>query len=132
MTIQILRLINGDEIIGILLEEGKKEYVLDTPMLVSEEVDPQTQMAIILLSKFSLFNPEQVVTIKKDQVITSSTVMPEMEEYYLNSLEYNSRVIEPNMITTIKKVNKTIRDYLDDAASVPVGDSTAPTSNSVH
>jgi hypothetical protein len=113
MDIQIFKLMNGDEIIAHVLEENKTEYFLDTPMAIIETLDPQTQVSVVLLTKYAMFDPLQVIRIKKSKVLAITSVVTVMQEYYINSIEYSQKVVEPAAKARIALVNQTMREFMD-------------------
>jgi hypothetical protein len=100
-----VRLINGDEFIAELWKETKTKLQIRRPLTVSEQQDQETGNASIVLSRYLLDNGQDVIDIQKVHVITKTGIIPELETYYINSLQFNEFFIEKNVLENIKKTN---------------------------
>lgn len=114
-----IRLVNGDELIGELESTSNTEIMLKRPMLVSEVTDEKTKIATIVLSKYILFDDDQVFPFSKTHIVTQTNILDEIKSYYYNSIEYNSKFVEPVIRQELSKVNKVMENILR-AASLPL------------
>lgn len=112
-----LRLVNQDEIIGELEGTSNTELFILKPMMVTEVTDSKTQISTIVLSKYVLFDNEKAIHINKNHVITTTGMMDEIKSYYYNSLEYNTRFVEPVVRQELMKVNHVMEKILKQEAA---------------
>lgn len=110
-----IRLINSDEIIGEFIGETDTEVQIKRPMMVSEVTDDKTKVSTIVLSKYILFDDNQVFPLSKNHIITKTNILDEIKNYYYNSLEYNNKFIEPTILREITKVNDMMQNMLIEA-----------------
>ena len=111
-----LRLINGDELIAEIEKTTKNELFLLKPMIVSEITDVTSSQSTIILSKYILFDNDVAISISKNHVITNTSVLKEIESYYRNSIEYNSKFVDPLVENELVKVNQALMSRLQDDA----------------
>jgi len=115
-----LRLVNSDEVLGELEKVENDIIYLKRPMIVDEHEDPRTRNVNIVLTKYILFNTSESIPFKAEHVITKSNVLPEISDFYFNSIEYNEKYLEPTIVKDIQKTNEMIRQLLDFADEVEV------------
>ena len=113
-----LRLINADEIIGELDKVEDEKVYLRRPMIVDVREDPKTRSVNIILTRYVLCDKKASIPFKAEHIVTNTGVLPEISEFYFNSLEYNERFLEPQIIGDIEKVNHSMREFLDEDSEV--------------
>lgn len=106
-----IRLINQDEIIGQIFNEDDNRIFIRNPLIVEEKMDSKTNQSMVVLSRYILFH-DVPIEFKKTHIVTFSGVLPEIEDYYFNSLEYNRKIIEPRILGEIRRINETMASYL--------------------
>lgn len=109
-----IRLINGDEILCEVVKNTAKDVTVRRPMVVSEKTDAKTKASIITMSRYVMFNGDTDTKIQKPHVVTMTTVLNEFQTYYFNSIEYNSRFVEPQVLDQIAYVNEVMESALTD------------------
>jgi len=115
-----LRLVNGDEVVGELSGITNTEILIKKPMLVSEVTDERTKMSTIVLSKYVLFDENQDIHFSKSHVITKTHILDEIKVYYYNSIQYNTKFVEPVVKQELSKVNHVMENLLRQAAFEPI------------
>jgi len=113
-----MRLCNGDEIIGELSGSSNTEYLIMRPMMVSEVTDDKTHISTIILSKYILFDENQVIPFNRSHVITQTRILDEIKSYYYNSIQYNTKFVEPIVRQELVKVNLIMEGILKQTASM--------------
>lgn len=132
-----IRLINQDEIIGQIYTEDDTRVFIRNPLIVEEKIDAKTNQSMVVLSRYILFH-DVPIEFKKTHIVTFSGVLPEIEDYYFNSLEYNRKIIEPKILGEIRRINATMVSYLTDEEEDEIETMTVPvehlvlSSNTVH
>jgi hypothetical protein len=111
-TVHHIRLLNGDEIIGELVETTNSELLISKPMVVSEKEDPNTNISTIILSKYVLFEDDSAIPFQRNHVVTCTKVLPEIKKYYYNSVEFNNRFSEPVIRKEISRINNLMEGML--------------------
>ena len=111
-NIQHLRLINGEEIIGDILNVTESSVVIDNPLIVDEQSDQYGNHALVL-TKYIPFAKNKVCEILREHVITMTELHSEMVKYYYLSLKLNVKK-EVNMINEIARVNYTMEQMMFD------------------
>lgn len=112
MEVRHIRLTNGDEIIGELIETTNNQLMISKPMVVSEREDPNTNISTIILSKYVLFDNDSVIPFNRSHVITCTDVLPEIRKYYYNSVEFNNRFTESIIRREISRINSLMEGML--------------------
>jgi hypothetical protein len=102
-NIQHIRLINGDEIIGDIINETEYTMVVDCPMIVEERTDKAGSTGIVL-NKFVPFAKQNVCVFLKSHIICSSDLNDVVKRYYYNSLLFSNKLTD-RMIRDLEFVN---------------------------
>lgn len=113
-----LRLINADEIIGELDKIEDEKIYLRKPMIVDEREDPKSKTVSIVLTRYLLCDKSISIPFRSEHIITQTGVLPEISEFYFNSLEYNERFMEPQILSDIEKTNTAMREFLEEDSEV--------------
>lgn len=107
-SVKHIRIINGDEVFGIVESESSDKIQINTPMVLEEKYDPSGQ-TMLTLSKYVPFSVNPIIELQKSHVISCEAVHFEMERYYLNSLYYTNKR-ENVMLDNIASVNKVMEE----------------------
>lgn len=105
MAVFHIRLINGDEILTEIVNEDTTAGIICLHPYVIEELKSETGHSTIILSKYLLTpDTENALLLKRDHIVTKTSVHDEIIKYYENSKIYNKQ-IEEQKIAEIKRVN---------------------------
>ena len=127
-NIQHIRLINGEELIGDVVDYYDNKILVSQPLLVNERMSQSGKSAIVL-TKYIPFSSSSVCEIQNNHVITITDIHEEMVKYYHHSLRF-SYVHEENMIKDIQSVNVMMEASLMDMHAS--GFDTSNSSSSFH
>jgi len=127
-NIQHIRLINGEELIGDVVDYYDNRILVSQPLLVNERVSATGKSAIVL-TKYIPFSSSSVCELQNKHVITITDIHEEMVKYYHHSLRF-AYVHEENMIKDIQSVNTMMEASLMDMCAT--GFDTANSSSSFH
>lgn len=111
VNVQHLRLINGEEIVGDVIEKTDNLVMIHNPMLIEEKKDELG--SILILTKYIPFNKSKQCEVLRTHIITFTDLHPELVKYYYNSIEMNISV-EERMIDEIKRVNTMMERVLEE------------------
>jgi hypothetical protein len=133
--IRHLRLINGDEVIGKIVNRLEKSILVQNPYMV---VETSTQ---VMLSKFVPFSENQTIELKNDHIIACTELHEEMVRYYRNSIMLG-KSSSMMALEGLAKVNDAMEQYIyeggtdDQTFSMPSKEltekATHQSSNTVH
>lgn len=111
-NIQHIRLINGDEIIGDIINETDSTVIVDSPMIVEERTDKNGSTGIVL-NKFIPFAKENLCVFLKSHIICSSDLNDVVKRYYYNSLMFSDKMTS-RLIKDLEFVNTLMETQFDD------------------
>jgi hypothetical protein len=74
------KIVNGDEIIGKLIQEDADSYEIDRPCTVVP-----SQQGIGLIQSMFTADPKITINISKSHVIMHAPVIPQMESHYIQT-----------------------------------------------
>jgi hypothetical protein len=100
-NIQHIRLINGDEIIGDVVNRTETNLTIDHPLVVQEREDQYGQTGLVLV-KYLPFAEIDTIMLSMQHVICFSSLHPVIEQYYFNSLkqsDYSSQALIDQLLT---------------------------------
>lgn len=105
-----LRLITGDEIVGECIGELENSepqtIILKSPMVMSEILNPYTQSMSITLSKYMVFGSHDVMPIRMDHVVSMTTPIKELEDFYNTSVVFNQEIANKEVAEEIERANE--------------------------
>jgi len=106
-----IRLVTGEELVGHCVgkDQANSVYIIKTPMLISDILNPMTQTHGMIMSRYLMYSHDEFVPIRQDHVVCMSVVVPQMEEFYNNSVYYNKEVITKSVVEELERINKTTR-----------------------
>ncbi len=106
-----IRLITGDEIVGDCLGEDETStmIILKSPMVMSEVINPYTHSLGITLSKYMIFGNHEVIPIKNDHIVTITTPVKELEEFYNSSVVFNEEIACREIAEELSRADKATR-----------------------
>lgn len=113
-SIKHLRLINGDEIIGVVLDENDMFICVDHPLVVCQQ---QTDAgAFVVLKKFLPYTKENIINFQRNHVIASADLHQDIINYYYLSLRL-SKLSDDITLKTIRNNNMYIEQMLNSRES---------------
>ena len=122
MIIKHIRLINGEELLGYLMNETPTELVLSQPLLV-EELENEMGIARKVLTNYIRFATGDIeCKISKAHVITYNDVHPEVKKYYENSLTF-AKDYDEEFLLSLKSANDKMHEYIT-SEQIPYMDET--------
>ena len=139
-----IRLITGDEIVGDCLGEDEEStmIILKSPMVMSEVINPYTHSIGITLSKYMIFGNHEVIPIKNDHIVTITTPIKELEDFYNSSVVFNEEIASKEVADELSRANRATKtaiieergnvnsDYVD--AEDEEGDLYIPANTTLH
>jgi hypothetical protein len=127
-NIQHIRLINGEEIIGDILDVYIDKVLISSPLLVTARTNSSGKEATIL-TRYLPFTTNDVCEISLNHIITMTDIHEEMKRFYYHSLRVANEY-EERMISNVKQANMDMESALMDAVAYTNG--TSEGSNSLH
>lgn len=111
-----IKLTNGDELFTEMIEltEDDYHYYLKNPLIAGELVNSTTGSTSITLNKYIGFINDEYIPIKKDHVMIICEATSLLVNYYLKSLEYNQKIIEPYLGKQITNIYIQMDNILND------------------
>lgn len=104
----VLKLITGDDVIGVLLEGSGKSYILEQPFYVVTYVT-ETGLAAVYLKRYTTLANEHKIIIPADQVISTYDPNQHFVEYYTVTSDFYQNISDEYLITTVKTVTSSIK-----------------------
>lgn len=111
MPIQHVRLINGEEIVGVVVNISSKHVTVQNPLMIEEKKDEAG--SVLILTKYIPFSKEQTCNLQMNHIITLTNLHPELERYYNNSLRLNVRT-EDRIVQEIRRVNILMEEVMEE------------------
>jgi hypothetical protein len=127
-NIQHIRLINGDEIIGDVLDIYLDKVLISCPLIVTERMSTTGKPATVL-TKYLPFSSNEVCEISLSHIIVIADIHEEMMKFYFHSLRISNEY-EEQMLSQVKEANIRMEaSMMDDVA---INNGTSSSSNSLH
>ena len=127
-NIQHIRLINGDEIIGDVLDIYLDKVLISCPLFVTERMSTTGKPATVL-TKYLPFSSNEMCEISLSHIIVIADIHEEMMKFYFHSLKISNEY-EEQMLSQVKEANIRMEaSMMDDVA---INNGTSSSSNSLH
>lgn len=91
MTISVIKLVNGEEILGSIISDDEYGVRVQDPLLITIERDYKTGLTGLTLLTYIPYSEDKSVLFSKGSVLTTAEIDIYMTEYYEKSLAYNRK-----------------------------------------
>lgn len=95
--IQIVKLVNGSEIVGDITKEDSNAITLSNPLSINYRYKNDLSPPIVSLTRFSPFTGDKEVIFKNEHVIARITPISSMISYYHTSLKNIIEHVDPSI-----------------------------------
>ncbi len=135
----VLKLMNGDTIIGLLSLEDDDVTVIQDPFILEYRMDLKGNRSMVL-HRYNPFCEESTVSFKNSTIVTTYYADNDLSEYYFCSLEHSIRFRDQAMSHDIQRASEYLEELISNNNTIkPVPReegilqvSTETTSNTVH
>jgi hypothetical protein len=93
MSISLIKLKNGVEIIGSIVKMNEQIF-LENPMQINYKQTDSSSSPVISLTKYCPFSSESLFNFDKNFVLHVTPIKKSVEYYYLQALDYYKNVAE--------------------------------------
>jgi hypothetical protein len=93
--VSIIKLTNGTEVIGSVLEENKQMLVIDNPLQINYITRSPADPPIISLHRYIPFSNKTIISFKQEHVLGKVEPLHNMVSYYNTSLKNIQLHIDP-------------------------------------
>jgi len=113
--VEVVHLVSGATIIGVLLDENKQGVVIGKPLLVQESDLPGASG--VTLVPMDPYTDQDRTKIGISTIVYHNPIGEAMREFYMGSLEYIEKIHEPAFKEAITRVSSYLRKALAEVAS---------------
>lgn len=99
--LSIIKLTNGDEVLGELQTETDDEYVFANPLKVIYQFRPGAPTPTVYLHKVTLFGDSKVVNFPKRHILFTAKPKKGLDKYYaemLLELNESEKIVEDDLL----------------------------------
>jgi hypothetical protein len=114
----VLKLISGDEVIGLIKSQTQTAITLDDPFLVITHVT-DTGLAAVYLKRYMTLSTDYSISLLKRNVLASYTPSESLVQYYSVTSEYYTKVADEYLLKTVDSVTDSIKGTIDRYTSQP-------------
>ena len=93
----LIKLYNGQEVIGNVKEEQDNKVVLEDPMQINYRLVATQPMPTVSVSRYMPFSMDKIFSFDKKDLLHIAQPRKAMEEYYLHALNNYRQVIDENV-----------------------------------
>lgn len=93
----LLKLYNGQEVIGNVKEEQDNKVVLEDPMQINYRLVATQPMPTVSVSRYMPFSMDKIFSFDKKDLLHIAQPRKAMAEYYLHALNNYRQVIDENV-----------------------------------
>lgn len=104
-----IRLLNGDELVGQIMDQTKSSLTVRNPLSV--EIHDEEAGRVVVLVKYSPYAKIPMITLQKKHILTSQAVHEEMVRHYVLSLRLAGRA-DRYTVESLRAINKVMEQAL--------------------
>ena len=121
----VLKLINGDNVIGLLALEDEWGFTIQDPFTIEHRVDMKGYRNMVL-HRYNPFSQESTIAYKHKNIISVYTADDDLSDYYFYTLDHACKFRDKAMSHDIQRACEYIQKLIDenDNADKPVEDNT--------
>ena len=93
--VSIIKLLNGTEIIGSILEENKQVIVIDNPLQINYTMKTPSSPPMIALQRYVPFSNKTIMSFKQEHIINKVEPLHNMVSYYNATLKGIQDHVDP-------------------------------------
>lgn len=116
--IHIVKLLNGDELIGKFVEETENTIIIEDPLVVEEGFNADGTTHVMLTTYVPFSRKTEKLSFNKFHVIQLLRVNGEAERYYKNSLLYNQKMVTDQQEDKLRQVNDNMEQMMKEEFTV--------------
>lgn len=111
MSIQIIKLSNGETIVTEVLKETEEYMMILNPLEIRTEHTGRSKGSLVALQWLPMFEEENKVAIQKFHVVGLAHASDEIIEYYINAID---NILNPDKLYERAKNDDELLDKLTD------------------
>ncbi len=116
--ILVLKLSNGETVLGLLALEDEYAVTLQDPLILEYRVDLKGYRSMVL-HRYNQFAMESTVTFKNSVIVSMYTADNDLTEYYYYTLDHCYKFRDEAMSHDIQRASEYIQSLLDNNNSPP-------------
>lgn len=110
----LIKIINGDEVIGEICKDTAKQLSILEPMVVEESINESTGRSTMLLTSYNPFEDDSLFVLSKQHVLAVIPVKDEIVRYYDNSRTFNKMFVTKKLESQIRDVNEQMEKQMEE------------------
>lgn len=110
--ILVLKLINGETVLGLLALEDEHFTTLQDPLLLENRTDLKGFRSMIL-NRYNQFGMESHIPFKNSMIVSMYTADDDLSDYYYYTLDHCYKYRDDAMSNDIKRASEYIQTLID-------------------
>jgi hypothetical protein len=106
-----ISLSNGDEVIGVYLEETPTQTLIKEPLKLTNMID--TEVRLLGIHRYSRFINNSVVPFQTQNIVVMSKVRTEVEDLYVKAIRWHEKVVDVDAGKCIEEYTSSINRELE-------------------
>lgn len=109
--ISLIKLTNGMEIIGRIIQDNDGAIKINNPLQINYYTSKQSQtMPMVSLQRYLPFSREEDVVFKKEHVMNIAIPVQGLDEYYSQMLHNIKLNIDPNIVNDLLSASESMAE----------------------
>lgn len=107
MSISLIKLKNGIEVVGYLKKVNNNEVVLEEPMQIQYKHPDNQGLPVISFMKYCPFSSETIFQFDMDTVLHVTPVRKSAEQYYIQALDHYKNFFQKRLDKELEQASET-------------------------
>lgn len=112
MMVIVLRLINGDTVLGLLAIEDEDGVSIQDPFTLEYRVDMKGYRSMVL-HRYNPFAIESIVSFRQSSIVSIYTADDDLSDYYYFTLDHAVKFRDQAMSLDIQRASEYIQGLID-------------------
>lgn len=108
----VLKLINGDTVIGLLSLEDEEVTIIQDPFILEYRMDLKGNRSMVL-HRYNPFCEESTVSFKESAIVSTYYADPDLSEYYFCSLDHSIKFRDQAMSHDIQRASEYLEELIN-------------------
>jgi len=108
--ISVIKLIDGTELLGEVIDDNKDSLMVKEPLKIILSYLRPGGYPVITMHRYTFFAKEELVSFKKQHIISYGPVKQPVDVYYTNSLKNQKEYVDKAFDSTLASVTSEMMD----------------------
>jgi hypothetical protein len=118
MNICHIKLITGEDLLGIVEDNAKNTVLINSPYVVEERTNSTSGATVMVLAPYAGYGFSQDIWFQDKHIMFVTPANDEYAKFYVASKKYNEKYLQPAQLKELNKIVDSMEAAIDKKAHV--------------